>query len=406
MPNSINYATIFNSILDQIFYILPRTMWMENTMEGLIWNGGREIKIPKIATDGLGTMSGNKAPSGSITFDYETKQLEYYRGRNFEIGRYDVDETKLALTVGNVLNVFLKQHVIPEVDVIRIGKVSTATYGAGYVSYYTPAAATILTNLVSDIAAVQDKIGEDEQLYVQISTTVKNILKTSGEITRMIGVRDMPIKAVNLAIEALDTSYLIGTPSARLKTCFGLYDGSTSGQTAGGTFSDALAAQNINWIVASRRAVEAIARPQISKVITPDENQEGEFWKIMFSIYHGVWTYDNKLDGLRMSLNTSLGTVYVTSTDSETAASTVIKAAATSGGAAYSIPTGYALYYKTHTSTAPTVTQGTALDSTWTLMTGSEQTIAATNGHKITVALAATGSKLPLASGNATIVVS
>ena len=46
--NSINYAAIFNRILDEKFYILPRTMWMENTNPGIEWQGGKEIKIPML----------------------------------------------------------------------------------------------------------------------------------------------------------------------------------------------------------------------------------------------------------------------------------------------------------------------------------------------------------------------
>ena len=109
MANTINYAAIFNRILDEKFYILPRTMWMENTNPGLVWEGGREVKIPKLSTDGLGTMSGYKAPNGDLTLAWETKQLQWYRGRNLTIGRYDVDETNMALTVGNALKVFLNE---------------------------------------------------------------------------------------------------------------------------------------------------------------------------------------------------------------------------------------------------------------------------------------------------------
>ena len=45
--NSINFAAVFNRILDEKFYILPRTMWMENTDPSIVWTGGKEIKIPK-----------------------------------------------------------------------------------------------------------------------------------------------------------------------------------------------------------------------------------------------------------------------------------------------------------------------------------------------------------------------
>ena len=66
MANTIDYAAIFNRILDEKFYILPRTMWMEDTNPGIVWEGGREIKIPKMSMDGLGTMNGYKAPQGDL----------------------------------------------------------------------------------------------------------------------------------------------------------------------------------------------------------------------------------------------------------------------------------------------------------------------------------------------------
>ena len=120
MANSINYAAVFNRILDEKFYIMPRTMWMENTNAGIVYEGGREVKIPMLSTDGLGDMSGAKAPTGDLTLNWETKVLQWYRGRNFEIPRYAVDETNFALNADNALRVFLQTQVVPEVDSVRI----------------------------------------------------------------------------------------------------------------------------------------------------------------------------------------------------------------------------------------------------------------------------------------------
>jgi hypothetical protein len=129
--NSIDYAAIFNRVLDEKFYIMPRTAWMENTNPGIEWTGGKEIKIPYISMNGLGTMNGYKAPDGDLTLGYETKHLQWYRGRNFAIGRYDVDETNLTLTVGNALKVFLAEHVVPEIDRLRIAKLAQAALSYG-----------------------------------------------------------------------------------------------------------------------------------------------------------------------------------------------------------------------------------------------------------------------------------
>lgn len=397
--NTINFAQVFNRVLDEKFYIMPRTSWMENTTPGIEWNMGKEIQVPILTMDGLGNMQGYKAPDGDLTLDYETKTLEYYRGRNFAIGRYDIDMTNLALTVANAMKVFLRQHVVPEVDKIRISRLAQAAFNYGgtcLVEQATSgiAADNILTLLLNDIATVQDQIGEDEQLYIQISTTLKNVLQQSSQITRYLNVKDFQIRSASMRLEAINDQYLIGTPSSYMKSVFQLNDGVTSGQTVGGvTFSNL--GPGINWIIAARPAADAVARPYVSKVIDPDVNQEGEFWKIMFSIYHGVWTYNNKSEGLLVNYDTTLGSLTVTCTagDSSTQTNVAVNAP---------LSADTTLVYKVGGS-AETVTAGTALTG-WSAL-GSGQNIACTSGNTITVALVGATSYMPIAYGSASVVV-
>ena len=398
--NSINYAAVFNRILDEKFYILPRTMWMENTNPGIEWEGGREVKIPYIGVNGLGNMSGYKAPDGDLTLGYETKQLQYYRGRNFAIGRYDVDETNFALTVGNALKVFLNEKVIPEIDCLRIAAAAQGALGYGTVVPQATASITtanILGLLLDDIAKVQDKIGEGEQLYIQISTKLKNLLEQSTGLTKYLNVRDFTVRSANLKIEALNDQYLIGTPSAYMHSVFGLNDGVTGGQTVGGVTFTNLGA-DVNWIIAARPAVDAISRPQITKVIDPDMNQDGEYWKIMFSVYHGLWVMEQKGDGLLVNLNTTAGSFTVSSEAGTVAVGdSVITTTAV-------VPAGMKLVWKAASGTAPTVAIGTKLTASdsWADLPADGK-ISTTNGYKITVALVAQNGQ-PIASGNTTVV--
>lgn len=398
--NSINYAAVFNRILDEKFYILPRTMWMENTNPGLEWTGGKEIKVPKLSMNGLGTMNGYKAPDGDLNLGWETKILQWYRGRNFAIGRYDVDETNMALTVGNALNVFLREKVVPELDCLRIAAAAQGALGFGKVTAQATSGintSNILGLLLADIASVQDKIGETEQLYIQISTGLKSLLEQSTQITRYLDVKDFQIRSATLRLEAINDQYLIGTPSAYMHSVFHLNDGSTNGQTVGGVTFTNLGA-NVNWIIAARPAVDAIARPQISKVIDPDMNQEGEFWKIMFSIYHGMWVMENKGDGLLVNLDTTPGSITVTS---EAGTVAVGDSILTTNAV---VPYGMKLVWKAASGTAPSVSIGTALTSTdgWAELPASGL-INTTNGYKVTVALVAQNGQ-PIAAGNATVV--
>ena len=400
MANSINYAAVFNRILDEKFYVLPRTMWMENTNPGLVWEGGKEIKVPKLGMDGLGTMSGYKAPSGDLTLAWETKQLQYYRGRNFAIGRYDVDETNFALTVGNALKVFLNEKVIPEVDCLRIAAAAQGAVAYGQVVAQAASgitAANILGLLLTDIAKVQDKIGETEQLYIQISTGLKSLLEQSSQMTKYLNVKDFQIRNAVLTLNAINDQYLIGTPSAYMHSIFGLNDGVTGGQTVGGvTFTNL--GPNINWIIAARPAVDAIARPQISKVIDPDVNQEGEFWKVMFSIYHGAWVMENKGDGLLVNLDTaSADDLTITSTAGASAGASTI---AVSGVK----PAGYKYMWKAASGTAPTASVGgvLAVSDGWADLPANGA-ITSTNNYKITVALVSTTNNKVIAYGDGTV---
>ena len=400
MANSINYAAVFNRILDEKFYILPRTMWMEDTNPGIVWEGGKEVKIPKLGMDGLGNMSGYKAPMGDLELSWETKQLQWYRGRNFAIGRYDVDETNFALTVGNALKVFLNEQVIPEVDCLRIAAAAQGAIAYGQVVGYASGditAANILSLILADIAKVQDKIGETEQLYIQISTGLKSLLEQSTQLTKYLNVKDFQIRNAVLTLNAINDQYLIGTPSGYMHSIFGLNDGVTGGQTVGGvTFANL--GPNINWLIAARPAVDAIARPQITKVIDPDTNQEGEFWKVMFSIYHGNWVMENKGDGLLVNIDTATA-------DDLTVSSTA--GTVNTGDSVIGIsgvkPEGYKYVYKAQADTAPAVSIGTALTAAngWNELPA-DGLISSTNGHKITVALVA-GNRQPIAYGTGTV---
>jgi hypothetical protein len=307
----------------------------------------------------------------------------------------------MALTVGNALKVFLNEKVIPEVDSLRIAAAAQGAIAYGKVVAQASAditASNILDLLMADIGKVQDKIGEGEQLYIQISTSLKNLLERSTGITKYLNVRDFTVRSVNLKVEALNDQYIIGTPSAYMHSVFGLNDGTTAGQTVGGVTFANLGA-NINWLIAARPAVDAIARPQISKVIDPDTNQDGEYWKIMFSLYHGLWTMENKGDGLLVNLDTASADDLTITSVAGTAA--VGDSVVTVAGVK---PDGFKYVWKAASGTAPSVSIGTALTSTdgWADLPANGL-ISSTNGYKITVALVAANGQ-PVAYGAGTVV--
>lgn len=304
MANTINYASIFNSVLDEKFAILSRTNYMEQNSNGIIWQGGRKIEVPKLALNGLGTVSGCTIPDGDYTFSYEEFSLQWDRGRRFSIPRYAISETNFALTVGNIMGEFMRQHIVPEVDKLRLSTVAGKAVTAGNVTYAGSSLATPLASLLADIAQVQDKVGEDVQLYIACSQTVKAQIMASAEITKYLSVRDFEIRSINMQVDAINDQYLIGVPSSYMKSAFTLYDGTTGGQTDGGVVP-AGGAVNVNWLITASNACVAVGYPRVEKVIDPDTNQQGDCWLVAFRIYHGIIVPDNKLDGIWVNLATT-----------------------------------------------------------------------------------------------------
>jgi hypothetical protein len=127
-------------------------------------------------------------------------------------------------------------------------------------------------------------------------------------------------------------------------------------------------------------------------------NQEGEFWKVMFSIYHGCWAYENKGDGLLVNLDTATA-------DDLTISSTAGASAGASTIAVSGVkPAGYKYMWKAASGTAPATSVGTVLTATdgWADLPA-DGAITSTNNYKITVALVAANNNKVIAYGDGTV---
>ena len=72
MPNSIQYASVFQTVLDNQAVAASVTGWMDANAGLVIYNGGKDIKIPKMSLDGLGDYNRtNGYDRGSVTVVYE-----------------------------------------------------------------------------------------------------------------------------------------------------------------------------------------------------------------------------------------------------------------------------------------------------------------------------------------------
>lgn len=307
MANVIEYAKVFQTELDTQMVAGATSGWMELNSEMVKYNGGNEVKIPKVVMDGMADYDReNGFVKGSVTLSYETHTLSQDRGRTFNLDAMDVDESNFVVNAGSVLGEFQKTKVIPEVDAYRYSKIAAkAIAGSKATGGYTAITADILDKLLADVYKVYDIVGEGTPLVISMNMAISPVLDMSDKISKRLDVIDFQKGEMSIKTLALDGIPIIRIPSARMKTAYVFNDGTTTGQETGGFVADA-AAKNINWIITARNSAIAISKTDIPRIFDPMTNQTANAWKIDYRKYHDLFIPDNKIDGIYVNIKEAL----------------------------------------------------------------------------------------------------
>ena len=301
MTNTVNKVTIYTNTLDELVRANLASARLEAGAGRYQYTGGNTVKIPKLSVGGYGTYNRSTGyPSGSVTNEWETKTITMDRGIKFGFDIMDQDETQQVLSASNAISVFAKTKAVPELDAYRFSSIFNAILPDATVKYgyYTPAAATLLTQINTQIGAIQDVVGETEQLICFISGQAFAILTNSTELTKQLGVQSVT-GANGVTTKIYDTNgvTLIPVPSARMKTeyAFSATDG----------FSAKTWAQDINFMIMSPNAAIAFVKHNKTKIISAEVNQDSDEELVMSRVYHDIWVLDNKKETIYVSLKTA-----------------------------------------------------------------------------------------------------
>lgn len=307
--NTLEYASIIQSNLDKKMVQQSVTGWMESNAGQVIYKGGDEIKIPILNMDGLGNYgrSGNKGyVSGNLDYKYQTKTMQYDRGRKFGIDKNDVDETGFVLTAGTIMNQFQEEHVAPELDAVRLSYLATKSIANNMAEYgYNPSKTTALDHLKNAIISIRDK-GFTGDLVCHCSYAFKNELEKG--MAGQLSPATFNVGGIDTQVMSVDGVPLLPVTSDRLFTKFDLYDGETSGQEAGG-FVKATDALSINFILIARSVPIAVSKTDEMRIFDPQTNQDFNGWAMDYRKYHDIWVLDNKVNGIYTSISDAKPTV-------------------------------------------------------------------------------------------------
>lgn len=296
MPiNTLEYAKLFQTQLDQQAVQQATSGWMEENARDVIYNGGNEIKIPDIVVQGLADYDRDTGfNQGSVTYRYQTHALTMDRGRTFQLDAMDVDETNFGASAANVMSEFQRAQVIPEIDAYRYSKIAATAVGAGNSEDYTPDESTVLNKLYGHIFTLADRGIDMTQLVVTIAYPAYQVLVNNTSIQKRIDVGSFSQGGIDIQIRMLDGIPLIPVSSNRMKSAYVFNDGTTAGQEDGGFVPDA-SAVDVHWIVSSRRAPIGISKTDVVRIFDPMQNQSANAWKLDYRKYHDVIIPDNKV---------------------------------------------------------------------------------------------------------------
>lgn len=307
--NTLATATLFQKTLDKVAVREMTTGWMDANAGQVIYNGGAEVKIPKMSVQGMGDYDrDNGYQQGGVTLEYETRKMTQDRGRKFHLDAMDVNETNFVATASSVMGEFQRVHVVPEIDAYRISKLATDTITAkkaGMIEYgYTPGAegTSALRKLKEGIRAVRDLYEGPLVCHATSDFLMELELELAGKITAVTFSKG----GIDTKVPAVDGVPLIMTPSNRMYTTITLNDGKSGGQEAGG-YKKGDSAKNINFFLCPRTTPIAITKQDIMRIFDPVTNQRANAWQMDYRRFHDIWILDNKLDSIFMNIKDNEG---------------------------------------------------------------------------------------------------
>lgn len=299
--NTIAYAQVLQAALDKKAVADLTSGWMDANAGQVKYEGGREIKIPKMSMTGLKDYDRDEGYNiGSITFDYETKTMTMDRGTGFHLDAMAVDESNFVATASTVAGEFQRTKVVPEIDAYRYSRI-VALAAANKVDY-TLDAVTVFDALMEDIAKVKDIVGENEEVVVAISNRAKTQLEKLEKFNKYVSVADFTKGELKTKVKMVNDAALIPVPSARMYDSYIFADGKTDGQKDGG-FKAAEGAKRINWIVLPKKTPIAVSKQDKVKIIDPDTYQKADAWFVGYRKYHDLWIKDNSLEKIVPNIN-------------------------------------------------------------------------------------------------------
>ncbi len=292
MANSIALRKQYVILLDEVYKLSSLTAVLDGASE-LAQQGqnAEELVIPKLSMQGLANYSRNGGyVTGDVTLTHETVKCNFDRGRMFNVDALDNEETA-GIAFGRLAGEFVRTKVVPELDAFRFAKYA-GTSGIG-----TTSAAALSTG-AAVIAALRAGVNAQDEAEVPESERYLFVTPTLLDM-----IADLDTTKSRAILERFAS--VVRVPQSRFYTDITQYDGSASGQEAGGFIKNASTGKNINFMIVHKPAVIQYQKHIVPKIITPEQNQSADGWKFGYRNVGIADVYENKVAGVYLHKSTT-----------------------------------------------------------------------------------------------------
>lgn len=274
MANTIALRRAYSTMLDEVYKLASLTAALDGPNE-LVREGANanEILIPKMTMSGLANYDKQTGyVAGDVVLEYETKKCAYDRGRMFTVDAMDNIESA-GVAFGRLSGEFLRTKVVPELDAWRF-----AAY-AGYATSENKVAETIVDAKAGIAAirkgktAIKNAEANPETCYLFISAALK------GDI------EDLDTTASKKVLDGW--AGVTEVPEGRF------FDKVSLTASGAGGFTT-IGGKKINFLIVDKNAVIQNQKHTVSKIITPDANQDADAWKFGYRTVGIAEAKDNK----------------------------------------------------------------------------------------------------------------
>lgn len=293
-----------------------------------------EIIVPKLEMDGLGDYDRNSGYlDGDVTLTNETVKYNYERGRKLKTDTIDNEETG-GVIMANMSSEFLRTKVVPEVDAVRY-----ATYAAldditdvavNGVEYKT--GDEVLKALEDAMTQLDNDEVPEEGRYLRISPTLLSMAEfvsrtTNNDILKKFAqVKKVPQNRFLTKIELRSGKDSDGERIGGYKKVADTFEKTadtllTTGKTyytkSGDTYTKVetpnvsnignyyemtkIGSRDINFMIIHKPAMLQYTKHAKMKIFTPESDDSGDFYRMLYRIYGLNDAYENKRAGIAVS---------------------------------------------------------------------------------------------------------